>query len=193
MNQKMTPEDLKAQGFDVVLLGIGAEAITPNIPGVDQEHVYSVEDVLEGRVSLEEKTVAVIGSGLTGLEVAELLQTKGNKTFVVEMQDSLAPGAYAQNFMDVMSRMKPELSEYLTSQKLVAIREDKIELEDMKTQQLTTKAVDAVVLSVGYKANEALLDSFKDVADTVEVIGDAKDVKNIGLATRSGYQTALKL
>ena len=36
--------------------------------------------------------VAVIGSGLTGLETAELLVDKGNTVTVVEMADKIGPG-----------------------------------------------------------------------------------------------------
>ena len=45
----------------------------PDIPGVKKDNVCTVKEVLEGTVALTGKTVAVIGSGLTGLETAEKL------------------------------------------------------------------------------------------------------------------------
>ncbi len=50
--------------------------------------------------------------------------------------------------------------------------------------------VDAVVLSVGYRADQTLVDSFADVAPIVRTVGDARAVSNIGMAVRSGYEAA---
>ena len=142
-------------------------------------------------MSIENKTIAVIGSGLTGLEVAELLQLSGNKTIVVEMLDTIAPGAYLQNVMDVKSRLAEDKTEYLTSHKLIAIKDGAIELKNTKTEDISTRPVDVVYL-VGYQLDQAFIDSFKDTAPVVYT-GDADKVSNIGMATRSGFQTAYKI
>jgi len=77
LGQKADAETVKSLNPDVVLIANGAKPIVPNIPGINSNHVYSVEQVLKGETDLKEKTVAVIGSGLTGLETAELLQQEG--------------------------------------------------------------------------------------------------------------------
>jgi 2,4-dienoyl-CoA reductase-like NADH-dependent reductase (Old Yellow Enzyme family)/NADPH-dependent 2,4-dienoyl-CoA reductase/sulfur reductase-like enzyme len=191
--RKADANTVKEINPDAVLIAVGAKPIIPNIPGVDSGNVYSVEQVLSGEVSIENKTIAVIGSGLTGLEVAELLQLSGNKTIVVEMLDTIAPGAYMQNVMDVKSRLAEDKTEYLTSHKLIAIKDGAIELKNTKTEDISTRPVDAVVLSVGYRPDQAFIDSFKDTAPVVYTIGDADKVSNIGMATRSGFQTAYKI
>ena len=171
--RKADANTVKEINPDAVLIAVGAKPIIPNIPGVDSGNVYSVEQVLSGEVSIENKTIAVIGSGLTGLEVAELLQLSGNKTIVVEMLDTIAPGAYMQNVMDVKSRLAEDKTEYLTSHKLIAIKDGAIELKNTKTEDISTRPVDAVVLSVGYRPDQAFIDSFKDTAPVVYTIGDA--------------------
>ena len=176
-----------------MLLGVGAKPITLNIPGETGPNVYSVEDILSGKVKLKDKTVAVVGSGLTGLETAEFLQVDGNKTLIVEMLDQIAPGAYMQNLMDVLSRLAEDKTEYLTSHKLTAIEGNTIVMENTKSGDMVKKDVDAVVLAVGYRSDKELLDSFADTASVVKVIGDAKDVQNIGMAVRSGHATAYEI
>lgn len=193
LNQKADPQTVKEINPDVVLLAVGAKPITLNIPGETGPNVYSVEQVLSGDANLKDKTVAVIGSGLTGLEIAELLQVEGNKTLIVEMLEGIAPDAYIQNLLDVTSRLAEDKTEYLTSHKLIRIEDDAIEMEDIKNGKTVKRKVDAVVLSVGYKPDKALLDSFSDTAPVVKVIGDAVDVKNIGMAVRSGYTTAYEI
>jgi hypothetical protein len=49
------------------------------------------------------------------------------------------------------------------------------------------------VLSVGYKPDKELLKSFNHVAPEVYIIGDAVEVSNIGIATRSGHQTSYNI
>lgn len=193
LGNEVKASDIKKLGADIVMIATGANPIIPNLPGVDANHVYSVEQVLKGETDLKNSTVAVIGSGLTGLETAELLQVDGNKTLIVEMQEAIAPSAYMQNVLDVRSRLAEDKTEYLTSHQLIAIDEKNIKLKQTKTEKEVIKPVDAVVLSIGYKPNELLIDSFNDTAPVVKVIGDAKEVKNIGKAIRSGYQAAYSI
>lgn len=40
---------------------------------------------------------------------------------------------------------------------------------------------------------QALVESLSDTAPLVKTIGDAIDVKNIGMAVRSGYSTAYEI
>lgn len=51
-------------------------------------HVCTSTDILTGKVQLAGK-VTVIGSGMTGVETAELLETQDNEVFVVEMADRI--------------------------------------------------------------------------------------------------------
>ncbi|NLW79199.1 MAG: FAD-dependent oxidoreductase [Ruminococcaceae bacterium] len=180
---------VKALGADAVLVACGSQPIVPSIPGVGGPNVYSVEQVLSGAFKPAGKTVAVVGSGLTGLETAETLQQNGNATLIVEMQEGIAPGAYFQNVVDVRSRLA-KTTEYLTQHQLVGIKPDAVVLKNLATGAEEARPVDAVVLAVGYKPDAALIDSFAGAAPVVQTIGDAAEVKNIGMATRSGYRAA---
>ena len=59
-----------------------------------------VNQVLDGTVKPEGKRVAIIGSGMTGLETAELLAERGNHLIIAEMMDAIGPDAYLQNLQD---------------------------------------------------------------------------------------------
>jgi 2,4-dienoyl-CoA reductase (NADPH2) len=58
--------------FDEVILATGVSARRPDIPGVDHPKVISYPDLLSGR-KVAGKTVAVIGAGGIGFDVAEFL------------------------------------------------------------------------------------------------------------------------
>ena len=63
-------EDLK--GFDHVVLATGITPRTPAIPGIDHAKVAGYVDVIEGRAKIG-GSVAIIGAGGIGFDVAELL------------------------------------------------------------------------------------------------------------------------
>lgn len=88
--------------FDYCVVTIGAEQSYFGIPGA-QEHshsVYSLEDTIKAKVALDRlpKSVAVVGAGLTGVEVlGELLdffKDKGvdGKVYLVEALQKVLPG-----------------------------------------------------------------------------------------------------
>jgi 2,4-dienoyl-CoA reductase (NADPH2) len=58
--------------FDEVVLATGVQARRPDIPGVDHPKVISYPDLLSGR-KVAGRTVAVIGAGGIGFDVAEFL------------------------------------------------------------------------------------------------------------------------
>ncbi len=63
---------LKAQGYDAIIVATGIVPRTPDIPGVDHARVVSYVDVLSGR-SVPGNTVAILGAGGIGFDVAEFL------------------------------------------------------------------------------------------------------------------------
>ncbi len=188
-NSEATAEVLGTLHPYAVILATGAEPLIPTIPGVEQPHVCTVREILNGSVRLEGKRVAVIGSGLTGLETAEKLAEEGNRVLVVEMLKDLGPGAYWQNVDDVMRRLKKHRTEFLTAQKLVDIGRDVITLEDVGTGARTTWRADAVVLAVGVKSANRLAEEL-DSRFPVLAVGDARKPGRIVNAVRDAFDTA---
>ncbi len=192
-NTEATVQVLEALDLYAVLVATGGMPVIPNIPGVDRDFVCTVDQVLDGTVALKGKHVAVIGSGLTGLETALKLVEEGNRVMVVEMASEIGPGAYVQNLDDVMLRLKLYNPVFITSHKLVEIREGRIVLEHVKSGDRATRQVDQVVLSVGVKGDDALAKELKGRFPRVKVIGDAHQVGRIGDAVRDGFDAARDL
>ena len=63
-------------GFDEVIVATGVVPRDPEIPGQDGENVVSYIDVLRGGVAVGD-TVAIIGAGGIGFDVAEFLAEQG--------------------------------------------------------------------------------------------------------------------
>ena len=188
-----TEENLKALKPYAVILASGGTPIVPKIPGLDGDNVCTVADVLSGKVNIEGKKVAVIGSGLTGLETAELLVEKGNTVTVVEMADKIGPGIWTQHYWDIVPNLDKAGVNLLPSHKLTRVSDESVFLETADGGNLKIVDVDAVVLSLGVRSVKDLEATAKSIADKVISVGDANKPGKIVHATRAGLEAAWAL
>ncbi|HNV56252.1 MAG: FAD-dependent oxidoreductase [Smithella sp.] len=192
-NTEATPESVKALDPYAVVVATGAKAVVPPVEGVHLPHVCTVTEILNGSVRLKNQRVAVIGSGMTGLETAEKLAEEGNRVLVVEMMDQIAPGAHPQHVDDILPRLKACSTDFIVGHKLVKISADVIFLESTAGGKRREEKADAVVLSVGVKSNNALASALQPHFPGLRVIGDARRVGRIPQAVRDGFDTAWNL
>jgi len=76
LNTKVTATDLADQGFDEVIVATGIIPRVPAIPGIEHPMVVRYIDVIEGNAEVG-KSVAIIGAGGIGFDVAELISHSG--------------------------------------------------------------------------------------------------------------------
>ena len=163
-----------------VIVATGAVAVRPkSIKGADGANVFTTTQILDGSVKLEGKKVALIGTGMTGLETGELLAEGGNKLTFVEMADTVAPGTWFQHLDDAMPKLEKAGAKFLLSTKLVAIDEKGALVENVKTKAQSRVDADAVVLSLEGKVKNLF------------VVGDAEKVGRIANATAAAYDVAM--
>ena len=81
LNTRVSAEDLKAGGFDEVILATGVKPRTPEIEGIDHPKVIGYLDALLERKPVGQK-VAVIGAGGIGFDVSEFIVHKGTSAAV---------------------------------------------------------------------------------------------------------------
>lgn len=190
LNEKATIEKIDEINPYAVFISTGSKPIVPPIKGVEQSFVYTSTEVLESKVILENKNVVIAGSGMTGLEIAELLVSKGNKVTVIEMADKIAPTGYIPNVVDICMRLKKSGVKLLPCSKLVNIKEGKIEIENTKDNTLTSLDTDAVILSLGVKPNNEIVKEIEERYEIVEVLGDACKPGRVVDAVSIGFEKA---
>ena len=177
---------------EIVITATGGNAIHPK--SFNGDNVVTVTQVLNGSIDISNKKVAVIGSGMTGLETSELLVSKGNKVTVVEMADKIAPGAWFQQLDDALPVLEKAGTEFLTSHKLLSVSSSGIELENLKENKAVAIKVDLVVLSLGVRSDNSLYNDIKN-SDSYKVynIGDSNKIGRIANATESAYQLVMNI
>lgn len=187
-----TVENVKELAPYAIFNATGGVPIIPNIPGKDLPNVCTPDDILRGDVKLSGKKVAVIGSGMTGLETAEFL-SDDNDIIVVEMAEELAPGTWIQHKMDVIPKLEDRGAKLFPGWKLVEIREDSVEVEDVKNPgRFKNIPCDAVVMSLGVRPT-GLDSAITALASKVCTVGDADKAGRIAKATHEAYRAAMAL
>ena len=187
-----TPEILDALSPEVVINATGANAVFPK--PFQKENVCTVTDILNGNVVLNDKKVAVIGSGMTGLETSELLCEQGNKVSIIEMADEIAPGAYFQQLDDALPKLKSAGTQFFASSKLTEIQSDCVVVENTKTGEKKNIAADFVVLSLGCRPDNSLLDEIKDGKSYKVInIGDSVKIGRIANATQAAFDAVMSV
>lgn len=177
-----------------VILASGSTPVKPKFGGnCAPESIYTFEDILSGRVVLTNKRVAVIGSGMTGLETAHYLTEQGNTVTVVEMANEIAPGTWMQHRDDILPKLKKANTVFLTGKKLTEVNADNIVVADTKSKKQTSIKTEAVVLSLGSRPNAKLASALNEQGIEPILIGDSTKVGRIADATKAAYKAAITI
>ena len=157
--------------------------------------VCTPPEILRGEVRPTEESVVVVGSGMTGLETAEVLsqREKDNAVLVVEAASRIAPGAQGSNRNSVTAVLELNSVPILTGRTLTRIGADRVWLADSETGEEYVYPCDRVVLALGTRPVRPYGGGLSAVCGRVEVIGDAARGGSVWDAVHAGYHAARAL
>ncbi|MCL1855132.1 MAG: FAD-dependent oxidoreductase [Clostridia bacterium] len=187
--EKAAIESVRALNACGVFVACGASPFKPPVEGIGGENVCTAEDVLMGKVK-PSGAVAIIGSGMTGLETGEMIAAAGCNVTLVEMLDAVGPGMYPSVVDDVMSRIVPHHARVLTGHRLVKICPGKAILTRLTDNESIEIQADWVVMAVGVRPREEVTEAFRAAFDPVRIIGDAHRCGRILEATHDAHAQA---
>ena len=194
LNKAPNIDEIKKLNPYAVFIAEGSSPIIPeSISGIRGENVFTIVDVLSGKIEIYNKKVAVIGSGMTGLETAQFLASKNNNVTVFEMGDTIGDGVFFQNLMDIQGRLKEYNVEMITTHKLISIKNNTAVFKVLPYGELKEYNFDYIVISLGTRSNKELIDEIKSKFYTVRVIGDARNPGRIRNAMETGFESAYNL
>ena len=194
LDVEATADKIAEMNPDAVLVATGSKSVIPgSIPGITGENVYTIEDILSGKAGLKNKKVMIIGAGVTGLETAEYLCHEGNIVVLADMLDKVAPNANHTNVADVCGRLKEYNAQFMMAYALKEIKKDGVVLERLNDKINVEVAADAVVLSLGFRPDNHLVEELKEKGIHAQAIGNAVKDGTIAPASRSGFEAARKL
>jgi len=193
LNTEVDNAIIEKERPDVVIVATGSKPIIPQITGIDGKNVVLAVDVLTGEVAVGNKIV-IIGGGMVGCEVADLLAAEKGKTdiTIIEMLPKVA--------IDVGPTLRWVVRKRLNDFKIV-------QKTNARVSEVTEKGVaymcdessefieaDTVILAAGYESSNKLIGEIEGkVSVPVRVVGDCGKVARIAEAVEGGFRAALEV
>ena len=158
----MVTGERSALEYDKLVIATGANAVMPRIEGRDLRGIYPLKNVPDADLMLAEitggavKKVVIVGAGLIGIEMCDVLVSRGLQVTVVEAMDRVLPGALDEEIASPLGRYLARKGVDLRLGERVV----RFEGQEGKVQRVVTdsRAVDAdiVVVAVGVRPNVEL-------------------------------------
>ncbi|MCL5959173.1 MAG: FAD-dependent oxidoreductase [Chloroflexi bacterium] len=174
LGKEVSADEVIKQNPDAVVVATGSVPRMPAVPGVDQDNVLTVWELLQGKGQAGNKVVVIDAEGFwqsTG--VIEMLAEQGKQVEVV------VPGANMGGALDIPSQLV--LFPNLYSRDVVVSPNESLKSIDGNTvtvanvwsgKERKIEGVDTVILATGYKANEDLYFALKGKVKELHRVGD---------------------
>lgn len=184
LNTEATPELVKTFKPDALIIAVGAEPITPPIPGV--EHARQAVDAYPDLDTMK-GTIVVIGGGTIGSEIGLELAERGNTVHIIEITDTL--NAQGNMLYRIAIRQHMEKCKTLyahTETVCTQIKPDGVVVKGKNSHEQFI-AADHILLAVGMKAKRDLAHSFYGLTPETAMVGDCDKVATVLEATNEAY------
>ncbi len=193
LNTPVTPELVRLENPDTLILALGAGEFRPPIPGVNGPNVASVADVDRGLRSVGQRVV-VCGGGLSGSECAMALGREGKTVTVVDIlpEEELHKSISEFNLPILLKRLRDNGVEMRYETSVLEIGEKGVLVRAADGTEELLEA-DTVIAAFGIRADRAELEALQDLVPETYVIGDAHKVGVIGDATGDAYRVCLQI
>jgi len=176
LDREVTPETVKETNPDVVVLCTGATPLHLPLSGIEKSIVLSVPEVLNGHKPVGRKTV-VIGGGATGCEVAHHLTENGCQVTIVEQLPRIAGQMESITRKVLLQQLKENRVRFFTGHRVSRIADHGVYVTAEDGAESFIEA-EAVVMAVGYKADNRLYERIKSLKIPIYQIGDCLEPRS---------------
>ncbi|MBR1781629.1 MAG: FAD-dependent oxidoreductase, partial [Oscillospiraceae bacterium] len=192
LNTTVTPDFIRAGGYDAVILAVGSSPARPPIPGLDDpsvEHATTVYTKLEGFGT----RIAVLGGGLVGCETGLYLAENGHEVTIIEMQEDIAPEANWMHRAGMMQAFDKAPITCRTGLRVAKIEPGKGVYATNAAGEEEFIPADGIVYAMGMRPNTDIVSELKDVVLDTVTIGDCNRPRKARQAIEEGYWAAVNL
>jgi len=171
--------------YDKLIYSAGSWPVDFRVENHDLENIYicklfqHASELIAKAADPQIKSVAVIGAGYIGIELAEAYRLRGKKVTLVDLQERVVPAYFDTEFTD---RLQSDIRRAGVNLVLGARLTGYLGGEDGKVKKIITSHgefdADLVIQCVGFKPNSALLP-------------DAEKLENGALKVNGAMETSL--
>ena len=174
--REIGPDDLENISPDILVIATGSRPAVPGIKGVDQKHMVTAHDILDGKVNVG-RNIAVIGGGLVGVETADFMAQNGCSVSVIEMLGGIAlEGEHNPTYYLLESLRKQNVKTFVNSG-VTEIGDNFVKFRRNGVEE-TLENIDQVVLATGVRTAASLAEHVTSSKCRVICVGDADSVKD---------------
>lgn len=190
------PSDVITISPDAIFCAVGSRPLIPNIPGINDPRVITVDDLFKQRSKTIGKHVFVFdfGGDWPGMEAAIELAEKGHhvtlissKLYIGEEVHQYLRNEYLKKLYQLNIKMIPHYD-------LGEIKNNQVIIRNLFSyEKETLENWDSIVLSQGRVPNVELYEKIKHSASEVYQIGDCLAPRTLEEATFEGFMTSLQI
>ncbi len=191
LNTKVTEELVREVNPDALIIAVGAQPWMLPVPCDEHAHVVLGADLRpDTQVG---PNVVVVGGGLIGSEEAVALAREGHKVTILEMQDELAPDCGRMHRINLLHQIGAEANiTVATGHRCTSITADAVTALAPDGAEVSFPA-DTVVMAAGMRPCTDEVERLRALVPECYVVGDASRARQIGQATRDGYNAVVDL
>jgi 2,4-dienoyl-CoA reductase-like NADH-dependent reductase (Old Yellow Enzyme family)/thioredoxin reductase len=169
---------------DRVIVATGSRPAVPPVDGLEDS--LTAADVLEGRRA-PGRRVLILGGGLVGIEMAELLANRGHEIVVVELLEEIARDMETVTRKMTLRRLGERPVVVYTSTRLTRLKDgEAFAVSADSAEEVSLGRFDSVLVSIGHRSYDPLSAALEEAGMAVTVVGDAVRPGQILDATRMG-------
>lgn len=187
---EVTSEYVEKEVPDALIIAVGSEPLIPPIKGLDGDNVVVVNNYYLEKDKVSDEVV-VFGGGLAGCECAIHLGMEGKKVHLVEMREELAPDANVRHRPLLLKEIEKYVTVH-TGYRGLEVTKEGVLCEDKEKAQVLVPGT-TVICALGQRSRTKVVESLRNSAPYVAVIGDASRVSTITNAVYWGYHAALDI
>ena len=191
LNTRATKEILETEGYDAVILALGA---TPKIPPVTgAENAYNIFTVF-GNESKMGKRCVVIGGSESGTEAGLYLAENGHDVMILTRGSTLAPEATPIHYRETIDEYFQSLGniDYITGASATEVGDGYVKYRTKDGTEHMIECDDVVALGGMGSLSDEAMSMFGVTGETV-MIGDCRKVGNLHWCNRSAYAAVYNL
>jgi 2,4-dienoyl-CoA reductase-like NADH-dependent reductase (Old Yellow Enzyme family)/thioredoxin reductase len=188
---------MRAFNPDYVVVATGS---VPRDPPVDTSGVSANIQIMHawdafadpGRIAAGAR-VTVIGGGMVGVEIADLLRLKKCDIQVLEMQATAANGMARNNKFELLERIAADGVRVITKCRIQSLTHHHIEVQIDQAQTTTLEIGDVLIFATGPRANTTVVDDVIALGVPYAQVGDCNAPGDFLTAIRDAWMVGLSI
>ena len=198
LNTEATPELLDTEGYDALVLALGADPILPKLPGAELEHVCWAPEAESGKKAVGNRVI-VVGGSAVGMEAALNMHLQGREVTVLEKLEPMQAAMQLRNSAGSGASELTKLFEereipLLCGCTLTEILPDRVRcrMADGSERELPC---DTVLLAMGMRPRQKQAEALRHCAPETSVflVGDCEKAASIYEAVNQAFQVSLHI